>query len=59
MEHLDEAAEMRVERTDAVQRYNESMAAQASTQAAEMGPATSRREVGLQLGISKISLGMF
>lgn len=59
LEHLDEAAEMRVERTDAVQRYNESMAAQASTQAAEMGPATSRREVGLQLGISKISLGMF
>lgn len=43
LEHLEEATEMRVERAGTVQRYNESMAAQASTQAAEMGPATSRR----------------
>lgn len=50
LEHLEEATEMRVERAGAVQRYNESTAAQASTQAAEMGPATSRRDCRAAIG---------
>lgn len=47
---------MRAERAGAVQRYNENMAVRVSTQAAEMRPATSRREMELQLGIGKVSL---
>lgn len=56
LEHLEEATEMRAERAGAVQRYNESVAVWLSTQAAEMRPATCRREMGLQLGIGKVSL---
>lgn len=56
LEHLEEATGMRAERAGAVQRYNESMAVWVSTEAAETRPATSRKEMRLQLGIGKVSL---
>lgn len=59
LEHLEDATEMRVERVGAVQRYNESVAARVSTQAAEMRLAASRREMRLQLGFGKVSLSRF
>lgn len=59
LEHLEDATEMRVERVGAVQRYNESVAARVSTQAAETRPAASRREMRLQLGFGKVSLSRF